>query len=76
MDKIEASGGNTWNSEKTLRLNAISVVIANPDGPNHAPIFEFSTYSHNPQRERKKVAKKERENTAAISLPYFSIKLV
>jgi hypothetical protein len=58
------------------RLNSISAAIVNPDESTYDPIFELSTYSHYPQRERKKVAKEERENTAAISSPYFFKKLV
>ena len=66
MDKTEEIDENVQNAEKTLRLNAISAAILDGDDSNYAP---FSTYPHihrNSQRERKKVAKKERETTAAI----------
>jgi len=54
----------------------MSAAILDADDSDYDP---FSTYPHfhrNSQRERKKEAKKERENTATISSPYFFIKLV
>ncbi len=74
MDKTEEISRNAWNSEKTLRLNAISAAILDADDSDYDP---FLTYPHiHRNSQRKKEAKKERENTATISSPYFSIKLV
>ena len=49
-------------STNPLRLNAIREEIQGADESDHAPVSELST---NSQRERKKVAKKERESTTA-----------
>lgn len=59
---------NAWNLEKTLRLNAISATILFMDDSCDASFLIHPYIHRNSQRERKKVAKKERENTTATFL--------
>src|SRR3989338_4307001 len=63
-DKIEEKhpkGKKLWNAGKFSRLNAIRAMIAGRHDSDYDRFCELSTYSHYPQRERKKEAKKERE---------------
>jgi hypothetical protein len=54
--------------QKSLRLNAISATLLAGQDKNYEPLLELSTYSHYPQRERKKGTKKERETTTTLFL--------
>jgi hypothetical protein len=61
LDKIEEKAENGWKEQNFSRLNAINGEIAARDDSDYDSLLELSTYSQNPQRERKKEAKKERE---------------
>ena len=61
-------GGSGSMSRKTLRLNAMRATISDQEELGYAPFLGLSTYSHNPQRERKKGAKKERETATTLFL--------
>jgi hypothetical protein len=77
-DKIEEKrpkGENSGQRRNSLRLNAITATIAarhDSDSGQFCPplkrrrVGKLSTYSHYPQRERKKEPKKERETAATI----------
>ena len=51
-----------------MRLNAMSGTIWVLDDRCYDPFLELSTNSQNPQRERKKEAKKERETAATTAV--------
>ena len=69
--KFSANAGRNGESggmrRKSLRLNLMRAPILDPDELEYVPFLGLSTYPQNPQRERKKGAKKEREMAAATA---------